>query len=287
MTPDVLIFDIDGVLIDTSRSFSSAVTEAVRIATDSSLFMPSDYQRIKEVPGFNNDWLTGCAGFLWIWNYTELSINDYCQRLAENGGGLPALQKLSVQEDSAHFENVIRLCQESYGGKRSCRRLYGFEPATIQHGGQWQTEQSLLPSAIFNQLNVPFMIFTGRDKTETGLAMEILGWNLPSEKILFSDQPELDKPNPVKLIQAFVNNNYQNGYYFGDSIDDYNTVQNFNRASDFELDFILISNVSVQQTFLSVDAPAIQTGVQTRMSELRTPTFTTITQALTKLELLP
>ncbi len=285
MTPDILVFDIDAVLIDTARSFSAAVTEAVRIATDSDRFTTNDYWQIKSVAGFNNDWLAGCAGFVWLARYPALSNNDYCQLLAENCGGAAALDKLARPKDKSRFQRVTQLCQESYGGT-ACKKLYGFEPATIQHEGKWRTEQPLLSAGQFARLTVPALIFTGRDGGETEVALEILGWQ--TETVLFSDDPALDKPNPRKLIDTFTRNGYRSGYYFGDSIDDYNTVLNFNRASDYEMEFILISNnpSSVQQTFLPVEPSAQNNNSQAGMPDLQIPTFPTITQALTELELL-
>ncbi|HDL18657.1 MAG TPA: hypothetical protein ENH29_06355, partial [Bacteroidetes bacterium] len=59
---DLIIFDIDGILIDTGRSFPMAIMQSIakygELAGIPDLEQPSqqDIAMFKTVPGFNNDW---------------------------------------------------------------------------------------------------------------------------------------------------------------------------------------------------------------------------------------
>ena len=59
---DTVICDVDGVLIDVSRSFTAAAIDAVKSATGSDLFTGKEVLRLKGIRGFNDDWHVAVAG---------------------------------------------------------------------------------------------------------------------------------------------------------------------------------------------------------------------------------
>ncbi len=111
---DVLIFDMDGVLIDVSRSYRKAIQRTVQIYLEKCLGLTREQGKLvtdeeislfKSVGGFNNDWDLTSGLLLYL-----LSISD-----------LPPSQKRkrfsSIEEVVSHLKmKFAKLCQE-----KSCR----------------------------------------------------------------------------------------------------------------------------------------------------------------------
>ena len=90
-------------------------------------------------------------------------------------------------------------------------------------------------------------IFTGRNKEEMELGFEILKWRFDDKMLAVSDLPELNKPNPKKLIPLIENLNCKNPLFVGDTEDDSQLVLNYVKNTGKPLDFCLIeSNLSVK-----------------------------------------
>jgi HAD superfamily hydrolase (TIGR01548 family) len=58
--PEIIIFDVDGVLVDVRRSFHKTVLETVRFFTGARV-TGKQFQRWKSQPGFNDDWKLSTA----------------------------------------------------------------------------------------------------------------------------------------------------------------------------------------------------------------------------------
>jgi len=58
--PEVIIFDVDGVLVDVRGSFHKTVLETVRFFTGKRV-TAAEFQRWKSKPGFNDDWKLSTA----------------------------------------------------------------------------------------------------------------------------------------------------------------------------------------------------------------------------------
>lgn len=242
MKYDGFIFDIDGVLLDTSRSFNSAVVEAVTFATNSNQFTFIEIVQLKSIKGFNNDWHAAIAGAGWIQYRPEVPFEAFLQEIKQYGNGLSGLRR-SVPELKKEFEQYLtKLTQEAYGGTTQCRKLYGFEPEFIRVPGWWQTEKSNVTEQQMTPILSKSGIVTGRSKSETDLAMNLLGWRLPDSVIAYSDDPSLDKPNPDKLRQIIKNIGCKNPLYVGDGRDDLELAKNYLHATGNLLDFCLIKS---------------------------------------------
>jgi len=227
---DAFIFDVDGVLIDTSQSFSSAVLYAIEQMTHSTKFQLNHYNSLKELSGFNNDWDVAIAGAAWIKYYPETSFDSFLEIATEAKSELP----------NSFIKTVSRLAMESYGGDTACEQLYGFKPSSIQIDGMWKNEKSYLNRENIESILAISGIVTGRNKSEMELGFQILGWELPDSRVAISDNPKLDKPNPEKLLNVVSNVNCQSPIYFGDSIDDYFLVKNFNEQSNLQMTFCCV-----------------------------------------------
>ncbi len=242
MKYDAYIFDVDGVLIDTSHSFTEAVLHAVRVGTGSMAFTINELNSLKSIGGFNNDWFAAMAGAGWIQFCPDISFDEYVEKARSYDRGIMGVRQY-IQEITAAFEASVKaLVMEAYGGTTACKKLYGFEPQTIQIPGYWQTEKPLIPHGTLNQFKDRIGIVTGRNRGEIKLAFEILGCRLPHRLVAVSDDPNLDKPNPEKLIQIVDRLQSIKPIYFGDTRDDMELVRNYKRQTGRPMDFCLVGN---------------------------------------------
>ncbi len=227
MKYDTVIFDVDGVLVDTRRSFTAAVVDAVATYTDSQRFTEKEAGQLKAIRGFNNDWHIAIAGAAWVRYRSQMPFAEFTTSIDEHGGGLPGLKSLVGENLTVEFEaRLTRLAQEAYGGTTACRRLYGFEPFTIRQPGRWLEEVPLLSPERADPITSRTGIVTGRSAAEMALAFELLGWRLPDEQVAVSDDPAFDKPNPAKLTAILRRLGSCKAILAGDSRDDLELVNN-------------------------------------------------------------
>ncbi len=240
MRYDAVIFDVDGVLVDTRRSFTAAVVDAVAAHTGSRSFTAREAGQLKAIRGFNNDWHVAVAGAAWIEFTDRLSFPVFVRKVEDAGGGMVGLRQAVGRALTTEFEaRLTRLAQEAYGGTTACRRLYGFEPATIHQPGRWREEVPLLSPERAAPIISRAGIVTGRNATEMALAFELLGWRLPDEQVAVSDDPAFDKPNPANLMAILQRLGSRQAILAGDSRDDLELVNNA-RQKGVAVDFCLI-----------------------------------------------
>jgi len=246
---DAFIFDMDGVLLDTSGSFVAAAVEAVTYATGRNSFTLDKVSLLKTIPGFNNDWYVAAAGACWIDFFPDTEFEDYLNRLNKLGGGLEALAELAPDFDAEYLERLTRLTMEAYGGTTACRKLYGFDPENIIVPGYWLTESPLVTPEQIKPLLNKAGIVTGRAKAELELGFERLGWSLPDPLVAWSDTPGLDKPNPTKLIRIVEKLGAAKPVYVGDTRDDLELVKNYRRVTGHDMDFCLVGDLTGLEGF--------------------------------------
>tara|TARA_B100000700_G_C14977118_1_gene824436 strand:+ start:803 stop:1606 length:804 start_codon:yes stop_codon:yes gene_type:complete len=242
MKYDAFIFDVDGVLIDTSKSFAQAVLHAVRVGAGSKDFTINELNLLKSVGGFNNDWFAAMAGAAWVSYGSQYPFEEFTRRSREIAIGIEGVRGFLPQVNTSFEESIQALVMEAYGGITACKKLYGFKPKTIQIPGYWQTEKALIPKSFFNQIKERMGIVTGRNQQEMNLAFEILDWQLPDPFVAISDDSELDKPNPEKLIKIVNRMGWQNPIFFGDTRDDMNLVKNYKKETKCKMDFCSIES---------------------------------------------
>jgi phosphoglycolate phosphatase-like HAD superfamily hydrolase len=241
---DAIIFDVDGVLIDTRRSFAAAAVDAVQVATGSTRFTKDEVQALKSIRGFNNDWHVAIAGAVWIRFTDDLPFDEFAGLVDQANGGLGGLRHVAGSELVADLEEQLtRLAQEAYGGTTACYRLYGFEPITIRQLGRWREEVPLLPPERARTISSMAGIVTGRNAEEMELAFQLLHWHLPAGQVACSTTPVLDKPNPTRLLAIFEFLGSKKAVYAGDGRDDLELVLNASRQGA-AVDFCYIGSAS-------------------------------------------
>ena len=238
---DGVIFDVDGVLVDVSNSFTAAVVDAVETASGELLFTSREIQQLKRIRGFNDDWHVAIAGAAWLRYANDLSFKEFAQFVDDLGGGLRGLRSLMAGDLRPEFEaRVTRLAKEAYGGTTACQQLYGFEPETIRRVGRWREEIPLLSAVQIRPIMSRASIVTGRSADELEMAFELLDWRLPVEQVAVSDNPRLNKPNPDKLIRILQYLGHRKTILAGDGRDDLELVRNA-RERGIDIDFCYIA----------------------------------------------
>ncbi len=99
-TPDVLVFDMDGVLVEVMESYREAIRETVRHFTGA-LISQDEIQNFKNAGGWNNDWLLSHRLISDRGKKVEYAdVVDYFNRvfLGENGDGLIRHEKWTPRD---------------------------------------------------------------------------------------------------------------------------------------------------------------------------------------------
>ncbi len=234
MQKNKVIFDIDGVLIDTSKSFRCAIKKTVEYFCGHIISLSSiDY--LKHMPGFNNDWY--CAYIL-----TNVMLNDL---------DLYNYELVSPDNEKISYNKVKDVFQTYYlGSSRFDQAEFKFEP------GLWETE-----SCIFNideLQNLKFKhghlsIITGRTHEEADFVLnyfhirkffsEVISIE-STENLRFDLYPQYkmfgqDKSNPIYLFSIPNIKECETIYYIGDNISDVKLVSNSREIFSIKSIFLL------------------------------------------------
>lgn len=195
---DTALFDVDGVLIDTRRSYRLSVIAAserlVRVVnglTDapSPMVSPEDIAHFKLAGGFNSDWdATQLFAALWTARLREwrgrpeadVSLQEWASRAsaaARAGQGGVAWLRATVPASAIPDDDVARWAHdEFYWGAALVREIYGHVPEYAPEAeGFVHNEELLLDEALLPQLRrrgvSKLGLITGRVGPEVGRAV--------------------------------------------------------------------------------------------------------------------
>lgn len=191
--PRLIIFDMDGVIIDVSRSYRDTVRKTARLffkgarsweSLPDPLFSLSDLASVKQSGGLNNDWdlsfLVICLLFsmvsksktsddrdIWI-RYQQTiphcDVKALAQFLRSTRRPLSTMLKTKGKlkdEFIASFYggdvgsgNIIKqIFQEIYLGKDLFESTYGIPPKMVRHEGYINREKLLIGHSVFSSLS--------------------------------------------------------------------------------------------------------------------------------------
>jgi HAD superfamily phosphatase len=262
--PCGLVFDIDGVLIDTHRSFREVIPQSVNFYLEvilqedgrAPLMRAEDVHAWKMAGGFNNDWDVAEAGLLYSlwwsrWPESAPSLLDLSQQLARRGGGLGALRETLMERASPDLEQLAhdvdrgtleRIFKELYIGGARFREVFGEEPRFYRGIGGMTRERPLVGgSSWVIARGWPIGIFTGRVPPEARLALQRTGLadRLPLERVVTDDGRFPPKPDPGGLLHLARQIPDRPLFYFGDNRDDLTALLEARHTSgDKDLHFI-------------------------------------------------
>lgn len=255
-----LIFDIDGVLIDTHKSFREVIPQSVNFYLEvilqedgtAPLMRSEDVEAYKRAGGFNNDWDVAEAGLifsLWWGRSPESAppLERFSDAVAEAGGGLEAARSVlrerggegvsvPVLEDVDRV-TLERIFKELYVGGSRFREVFGEEPRFYRGTGGMERERPLVRGRRWEEaLRRPLGIMTGRIPQEARLALELLGIpeDTDGERIVTDDGTFPPKPSPEGLMHIARTMPERPVFYFGDNRDDLTALRGARERLDDE-----------------------------------------------------
>jgi phosphoglycolate phosphatase-like HAD superfamily hydrolase len=254
---DLLVFDVDGVLVNVHESFPHAIAKAVQRFLEEQGFVgeelavsPQETAWFKAAGGFNSDWeLAAGASLVYLVKRVREEENDIAalrrraprldelvRQLARVGGGVKALEhvlldSLTADETTAVLgrwdrARITRLCMEYYAGSGS-HRIYGLDPETYRGPGLIERETPLIRATDL-PAGFDVGIYTGRSRGETEEALDLLGLRgrVDRDAIVTGDSG-VRKPNPEGLRILARRFRPRLLIYLGDNLDDWETAARY------------------------------------------------------------
>ncbi len=264
---ELIVFDVDGVLIDTKPSFIETIIITAKYYINETLELPLDLSGLttshamdfKSYSGFNNDWnlTTALVAFLLYNNRSgngEIGNKEFLREVDKLGGGMEGVKEhinniIDKQDFEWIYERVDhplirKTFQEFYAGNEYCEHLYGYKPAIYNGSGTIKNEIVLLDRSLIDRWQGKTGILTGRYEKETEIALELTGLaDINRELVQFADYIVPDKPHPAKMEKIIDISECGNVLFIGDSIDDFLTTENYNKLGrDVSLQFGLVND---------------------------------------------
>jgi len=243
--PDIVIFDVDGVLVDASLSYPAVVARSLLWAwtrvlcriPDSEGFSFRHFAVTKTHPAFNDDYDIA-------WAAINCAASGNNPSLAES---LPSpVQWRTLLEDCTGMdvcgwvrrsfgETVIRkavrqACEEMYFGCDEYESIGSVPVYTTRRKGFWEEER---PLASFNwkEILVPVGIYTGRPVSELRLALKLIGWEDFPPGLMITPESGITKPSPEGLAVLCEKTGTANPLFLGDAESDRQALRAFGKGT--------------------------------------------------------
>ncbi|GAB4465997.1 MAG: TIGR01548 family HAD-type hydrolase [Armatimonadaceae bacterium] len=255
---DTIIFDVDGVLLDVSRSIRQVNCLVIPAylnrlpdwTAPEDLLYSWEIELFKHAGGFNDDWDLSCAlALLYLFKAARHgsrdaallhslspTLTEYTDNIAQRGGWLRNAERyligIATPDEKARMYDaydpalIHQLFQELWAGDL-CPRLYGYEPQFYPGPGKCREDKPLLDRALLP--NLPLAILTGRTRAEAEFALELVGLSdripLPQNGMTRTEGNQ--KPDPDGLRRLVAQLGCKTALYIGDAVDDLRTVLHF------------------------------------------------------------
>lgn len=234
MTRRALIFDVDGVLMDTDRSFPNVVITAIQwwsrfnlgLKTDAQPFTRAHYDVTKNHGSFNDDYTIAWTFLSHVTalgkrclSECRLSPGRWRQIISACKTADPVPWVLETYGEQIPRKDIRDLCDEIYFGTGTLESARGRKPSHILMRGLWNLERPML-KVHWTSLGHPVGIYTGRNRAELSLALSLLGWeDLPAEACVTLDDG-VTKPSPEGFRKLEKTLGFDEVLYFGDTESD-------------------------------------------------------------------
>lgn len=266
-----LVFDVDGVLLDTGPSFTACVLQTASQCAEVGLgpgWTPADVEPLRLAGGFNNDWDAAAAlALLGPGLEPGGAWEAACAELASAGGGPDSVAKRVGHAAWNAMRVAVELpFQQRYAGRRA------HEVYAVPNGegeGLYLEEAPMILPGFFQGLPLPFALFTGRNAGEVALALERLGLELPANRVACDEGPEWRKPQPKGLLVLAERLGVGTLAYLGDTVDDCLAAERATAAGVKTLFAGVAAPGSVREaTFLSRGAAVVAPDAATAVAGL-------------------
>lgn len=213
---DGIIFDMDGVLIDVSRSYRLVIEKTVNYflekANIKKRVAQKDISLIKTISGFNNDWDVSFALIQLV--RTGIRKKDFIKHTKP----LPLKTR-----DTKAYQEIKDIFQLFYLGSTLYKKTEQKEPPLTLKGFIYD-ERCLISANLLDKLknNFKLGIATSRPRKEALFAVQ----NFKLQKyflekyIIAQEDTKYEKPHPAPLLAAKTAMKALSPVYIGDSIND-------------------------------------------------------------------
>ena len=181
LAPKLVIFDVDGVLVDVHGSFHRSILDTVKYFTGRR-FTYNDIQQWKRRSGYNDDW--------------RLST-DWVNSLGTK----------------AEYADVKRIFEKVYWG------TIGTRGGT--RGNVWRERWLVSPRLLERWAKrAELALFTGRNRRELRHTLKHFGVSKLFSRTVTMDDVKQLKPHPEGLLRLVDGNEPESALYLGDNLDD-------------------------------------------------------------------
>jgi HAD superfamily hydrolase (TIGR01548 family) len=255
---DVIVFDMDGVLIDVHQSYPVVICHAVTAYLQEIGFYgeglavtPEDTTYFKAAGGFNSDWaLAQGIVLMFLVKAQLLDTRDLkslmgsppdaatiARAAGQYGGGLGGLERaLENLVESSEFERVkaiwdrqriTRLAQEFYAGEQS-HEVFGIPNETVKESGLMLRERALVTRDLLEKAPFRYGLYTGRNAGEAAIALKMTGLDgLIAANAQVTEDRGWQKPDPGGLVEIVRALSPRLLIYVGDNLDDWQTAARY------------------------------------------------------------
>ena len=242
--PDLLIFDVDGVLIDTRDSYMHVTAEAIRWCWENVYGGTADgegytlhyFNLCKTHPSFNDDSAIAWAFLQYMEKTGKRSMKEafpslaaWAEELKKYGRKTAADEIASTKETRISLDEIRTVTDEIYLGKEAYREFKNIPARGISDGGLWTMERPSLDRH-WTSFGMPVAIYTGRSPDEMTLARRQLDWqDFPQQMVIDSGSGIL-KPSPQGLQILCDRAQARQPLFFGDTASDRESWKAFGKG---------------------------------------------------------
>lgn len=256
-----IVFDVDGVLIDTSRSFPEVVSGIIHLFASSitglgtvpRLFTKEHYIKARSLPMFNDDYDIA-------WTFLSWAVSNTAS-ITREGRAAPESWSAALGEcdldpliwvpktfGSDVDRNAVReACEEMYFGEEFFLSVRNTAPKHVKGSGLWERERPFLKNR-WQSFVDPVGIYTGRTKEELELALLLLDWeDLPRERCVTPDDG-VQKPSAEGLYRLEKILGVSEILFFGDSESDRKAFEGYGKGRFFPIGEVFFSTTGAYKT---------------------------------------
>lgn len=218
---DLVVFDVDGVLVDVSRSWPRTVLDTVRHFVNGAAVSPEEISALKAAGGFNDD-VKVAAAAIWSRRAGITDLQELAMQTGANGGGLGRLCAIGALRRDPDVEEILAVAAEIYAGSARVEEMFG-RPARMSPpaDGRWQEEEPIVGAEDLLLLSAPKALYTGRTMGELSVALQRFGLAVffPDNFRVTSDGP-YQKPDGAALTYLARAAGAESVLMVGDNVDD-------------------------------------------------------------------